>query len=371
MRFYGKKILKKSMSAQAESRVESRDAIVWDILPDDRVCRVKVQGSNTYIIAHYPENWEQTPFWLKPRNAVRIAHRGGVRGRVEVVGHGRTIPTPVGGSTFPDIPILPDLAISGCSVVPCPDTQQMVVLVTTGQFQIAGITYTLDAIAMSESAIYQMNMGGKMDEIAGAIAITAAPGIGYYRTDIIYVGTDSVLHYFAGTPYLASATEVIPSVPADHLLLGTVFVPSGTVQITSANVNGQPTAPIPAQISVVVADDDLEWTDFPTTNITVTVRDQYGQALNGIYPGWALTLSFAQSEGLPIGNGVLHSAESGDSTVSVTGHTSSGSYYIFTYTRNQTVDDKSPVLIATLIAEFTTYIPFRILLRAEDGSYMF
>ena len=119
MRTYGKRFLKKSIATQVESKVESRDAIVWDINTALRYAEVKIQGSGNLIRAFYPENWEQTPFWLKIGNAVRITHTGGNRSRIELVGHGQYVPTPLSGAASPVVN-LPDAIISGLKLLAVP-----------------------------------------------------------------------------------------------------------------------------------------------------------------------------------------------------------------------------------------------------------
>ena len=110
MRTYGKRSLRGAADKAAGQKVESRDAVLWDILLSERVCRCKVQGSSELVVARFPQNWASVPEWAKPGQAVRIAHRGGVRGYVEVAGFGRAIPTPVSGSATP-VPAVPVDAI--------------------------------------------------------------------------------------------------------------------------------------------------------------------------------------------------------------------------------------------------------------------
>ena len=101
MRTYGKRLLRGAADKAVKQASESRDAVLWDILLNERVCRCKIQGSSEFVIARFPQNWASVPEWAKPGQAVRIAHRGGVRGYIEVVGFGRAIPTPVSGSASP------------------------------------------------------------------------------------------------------------------------------------------------------------------------------------------------------------------------------------------------------------------------------
>jgi len=40
VRLYGKRILRNTMAQRISAASETRDAIVWDVYPDDRYCRV-------------------------------------------------------------------------------------------------------------------------------------------------------------------------------------------------------------------------------------------------------------------------------------------------------------------------------------------
>lgn len=86
MRTYGKRLIRGAADKATKQAAESRDAVLWDVLLTERVCRCKIQGSSELIIARFPQNWATVPEWAKPGQAVRIAHRGGIRGYIEVLG---------------------------------------------------------------------------------------------------------------------------------------------------------------------------------------------------------------------------------------------------------------------------------------------
>ena len=100
MRLYGKRFVKNYVDSRVVRKTEMRDAVLWDIDWSNYVARVKIQGSNQLITAHFPRNWKKQPYWCKEGNAVRIIHRSGVRGYVEIAGEGRAIPSPVQGIVF-------------------------------------------------------------------------------------------------------------------------------------------------------------------------------------------------------------------------------------------------------------------------------
>jgi hypothetical protein len=236
----------------------------------------------------------------------------------------------------------------------------MAALVKVGTYRIGGIDYTLGPITMEYGTNYQLDDGGAMGDIAGAVAISAAPSSGNYRYDLVEVGIDGIIHYKAGTP---SATPVEPTVditPHIHIQLGPyIFVPSGTTEILNGvNIGGRFSTPVPTSLGMVIADQDLDWTLDPTfTSVTVTVYDQYGHTINGTGYGWYLTLEIID------GNGKVSSPEEGESTTKVGGHTGTGSSYVFTYTRDLLdPGDESPSLQSKLdggAISITSYIVLR------------
>ena len=123
MRFYGNKYIKNKVTQVTEYHSETKDAILWDIDHVKRTCTVKIQGSDNRITTRFPSNWTTTPSWMKPGNSVRVLHKGGVRGRIEIVGDGLVIPTAITGGTQtpPVIDLGLDSVLSGCRVLAIPD----------------------------------------------------------------------------------------------------------------------------------------------------------------------------------------------------------------------------------------------------------
>jgi len=359
VRFYGKRFLRNTISDRMEQRTETRDAILWDVLPAQRLCRVKISGSTELVAAYYPENWEQTPFWLKPGNAVRITHTGGNRGKVEVVGHGQLVPAQAG---FPTLATPSNAVITACEVTQVPNAPQMMVFVKTGVFRVAGVEYTLDAIAMSNTAIFLMGMGGHMGDVAGVVAVDAAPAAGNFRYDLIVVGADGVIDYVKGTNFQTS--ENMPSVPAGHVKLGIILIYGGMTVIYTYDINISWQIPTSTKLGITVADADLAWAELSTT-VTVAVLDQYGNAVLTGGSGWYLKLKIVA------GNGKVSSPEEGESVTEIGGHTGSGSnQYVFTYTRNQLPGDLSPTLQAVLEVDFEISAYTFIMLRDAAGDPM-
>lgn len=357
MRTYKQRFLRRQFSDMVDTRVESRDAILWDVIPNQRVCRVKIQGSDNLIIARYPENWRQIPEWLKPGNAVRIAHRGGVRGHIEVVGHGMTLPTAVtGGTAAPAIATPADAVMSGC-MVQAFDPAKMGVIVRSGTFRIGGIIYTLEGALMSAASPWLMGVTNlMMGQVGGIFVVPTAPAAGKYRIDIIAVGTDLVIDYIAGS---ATAIPVQPDTPADHVLFGTILVSSGVTSIPQTCINRPLVPPAPATLGVTIADNELAWAELSTT-ITVKVYDQYGQLVD-------IGSGFMTAEFLS-GNGTL--SVDGSSSKTIVGTRMTGSQAVFTYTRDKLATDVSPILKFTLEKTPPLTGTGNITLLDSDGNEM-
>jgi hypothetical protein len=309
VKLYGKRFMKLRSRQEADSRRETRDGIVWDVLPNDRVCRVKVQGSTEFVIAWYPENMQTKPGWMKPGNAVRIAHVGGAGGRIEVVGHGLRLPSAISGAAFPPEISGPDGAVSGL-YVHTGSTPSMTAWIEPGTFRINGVTYELTGDQMTMQAASSVAMGSDplMGGTAATVTLNAAPAVGSFRYDLIVVGTDGVVDYIAGTPWAypgwalwdKSSTPVKPTLPAGHVMLGDyILVYGGMTEVTNADIGREWTRPQVAELRVVADDETLLWgglvDGYPPgtladlqTLATATVYDQYWQVYGEVAP-WGFT----------------------------------------------------------------------------------
>lgn len=360
MRLYGRRYLLRKMEGTVAKRIESRDGVLWDINYIANTCRVKIQGSDELVVAHFPQNFQVTPTWLKPGNAVRIIHKGGVHGHIEVIGHGQCIPSAANGAAIiPPGVVADDAVLTGCNLL-ATESDSMTVLVRVGTVRIGGIVYAVSSITMDNTA-YIMGMGGKLDEIAGAKAISAAPAAGYYRLDAIVVGADLVIDLIQGT---TSPSPVLPAVPSGHVLLGWVFIPCGKTSIVQGDINATFAPATLKSVTMTIADDELAWTELSTT-ITVNIKDQYGNPIaRGDAGGWYVTLEILS------GNGTVSSAEEGSSSSKIGQHAgTSGTSVQFTYIRGQTTSDKSPMLQAK-VAGTIIFVNDNITLLDSEGKQM-
>ena len=272
-----KKFLRIQARKASKDRTETRDAVLWDIVPEQRLCRVKVLGSNVLLECKYPENWLQTPAWLKPRSAVRITHRGGNRNSFEVVGDGLFIPTPtvdpITGITNPSLPnIIPgvDTAMTGCQIYAL-ETPGMQVWVSTGTFRIGGTIYTTDYMAMDESSVADMTSGVPMDQTVGVYNIAAAHAT-LWRIDRLVIGADLVVDVLTGNN--SETLPIAPDTTADHVSLGTVLVPPGVTEIFQTLINKVWDEPYLVRITATVTDSTMAW-GTETNEINIAVFDQY------------------------------------------------------------------------------------------------
>lgn len=295
MRFSNNKIIKSTVKKSIDYTIETKNAILWDHLPAQRICRVKIQGSDKYVIAYYPEGWHMVPYWLKPGAPVRIAHVGGIRGRIEVVGIGQTIPTTT-GSALPEPDDDIDSIINGLNVTQIPNSPQMAVMVYVGEYRIDGVIYTLTPIKMSATSNYIFGMGGAMDQVAAVVDIDAAPSTGYFRYDLIVVGTDGIVDYVKG-----DVSDTSPEVPEGHIQLAKILITSETTAIYNDNIGKLWTERVPTKLNIEYTGvgQEMDWGEI-YSGIEVTVLDQYGGVLNrnpADDKAWYMTLTFLSGNG--------------------------------------------------------------------------
>jgi len=394
VRIHGRRFVDRKMHKQQRVHAETRDAILWDIDWDNFIARCKIQGSNEYVNAHFPRNEAIQEGWMREGNAVRIIHRGGVRGYAEIVGHGHAIPTPLSGGIHPATSDLGDGVITGCGVTASGDG--LCVNIADGTYRINEVTYTLTAgegygyYVTSESSpelttdetypqavtdqtwryvetdesdppmeTSEVFPPASTEDYLGIYCLDAAPSAGSFRYDAFVVGADGIIDYIKGT---ASSTPSKPSIPADHILLGEyILVIGGTTLLLDDHIGMEWTAPVASELSIP-EQSDLAWStgsDYPERTVTVSVKDQYGWAISGSY-----SITFTMISG----TGQVYSADSGYDTSSVT-QEFSGSSYGFKYQRDQTEapNETSPTMIATSSTGLISNM-VRIQLLDEDGN---
>lgn len=374
MKAYSRKFAIDAVKKQTRVTAESRDAILWDVDWINKIARVKIQGSNEYIRVHFPRNESRIQSFMRPGNSVRVIHRGGIRGRLEIVGHGMSIPTPVPGyPAGPDPPCLPDGIVSGCEIT-ATNPLSMSVDIAAGTYRINCVVYSLVAGSFGLSIMSEASSPMTMNEayppavmgantasivmsetlppmtmsetnppaIIGAIATTAmidpAPPAGQFRYDGFAVGVDGVIDYIKGT---ASSNPAYPAIPSAHIqIVPWILVVGGVTEINQGDIGRIWTARTPAAMTLTVPA-TFAWdfgNDYPEVNVTAQMNCQYGWTLDGNY---TITLRLA------IGTGNVWSSQSGYNASVVT-QSFSASSYAFKYQRDQTASpEKSPLLLAT------------------------
>lgn len=366
MRRYNKKVIRHMMRAARRGVVETRDAIIWDIDVVNYYARVKIQGSNNYIIAHFPRNNFSIPTWLKVGNAVRIVHKSGLQGYVEIVGPGRAIPTAISGGNQPSTGALDDGIVSGMRVS-ASSPASMMVFVEPGTYRINQQLYTFTAsggstpMAMTASSPYVMGVlvGEDYIEMGAAIfggseivTIATAPSEGSFRYDRLAVGTDGTLDYLQGSTF--TSTPTYPSLSADHIQVGPdILIIGGQTSVAENNIGLIWTA---RDLSIVTftpasGDDTMDWSetdDTPTKSIYIYAKDQYN---------WTFTsVQYIQVEFM-LGTGrVIYD---GESYYENDIFTKEGSYssILFVYERDQ-------------LSTHEVYPVFRALVRGTSGIEM-
>jgi len=357
MRLYEGKRFERQLGRRFRRHAETRDGIVWEIDENSKIVQCKIQGSDEYILCHYPRNWQTLPSWCKRGNAVRITHKGGMRSYFEVTGNGRSIPSPVEGPTLPNPEILYNGILTGGLVETAEaplSCRALSVGATT--YRINGVTYTLDMdgglsvmddgnLGLMDSASWLMDTGGNLYPL-----IDAAPVAPLSRYDLLVVGTDGLIDIIKG---VASTSPVMPNVPADHIKLASVLVLGDEACIEDKYIDSlyedRKLTQITYEISqhgayVINENDEFEWLpdshDYPECHLTVTLRDQYGWPLLGDY-----TLTLTKW----IGTGEIYSSQSGWDADSVSQWIFASSSYEFSYKRDQSESPEiTPILAVTV-----------------------
>ena len=307
--FNNKRLIRKNALSVSKSRQETRDAIIWEVLPTQRLCKIKIQGSTNFLYARYPQNWESTPQYLKAGNAVRVVHRGGNRNILEIVGHGRNLPT------FPDstdaiVPIgSTNAVLSGLDIYAV--SGAMRVEVYNGTYRINDITYSVGGLLLGND-YNTMVLGDNvtLGETVGVFTFTA-PSAGYWRYDMLVIGTDGTIDKVVGTQ--ATSDPVMPATPSSHVKIGHVLLYGGMTEITQAYINKMWEVSVPTSMLVSPVYSEMDWLDNPL-NITVTIKDQNGINLSG---NWNISVSF------DVGNGYFDNNPDFTNGIKSTGGTAS------------------------------------------------
>ncbi len=198
----------------------------------------------------------------------------------------------------------------------------MKVMVTIGAVRFSNVIYTIGAMSMDEGDYVEMGAGISINDIAAILNIDPAPPSGYFRYDIVVIGSDLAFNVIKGSDFTTVAT--IPDVPSGHLLIGKILLCGGMTYIRQTDIDKD--FILSPQFIMEIADDDLAWDELSTT-ITISVLDQCGGPMYQTGDGWYITLSFAS------GNGTISiGGQSSNSSLSVYTGASSNSL-TFTYTR--------------------------------------
>lgn len=378
MRLYGKKFARQLMDKRVERKTETRDAVLWDIDWSNHQARVKIQGSNSYVIAHFPRNWAKQPYWLKEGNAVRVLHRSGIRGYVEVIGEGRAIPAPVQGGALPPAAAPSDGVISGLNVL-ATNPESMAVNVESGWFRLNSNVYYYTSeyagfMVMNDPPPMSMGSSQIMGQGLTTVDVATAPSAGYYRYDLIAIGEDLTIDYYSGE--ISSTDPQQPAVPSDHLQLGNyILIRGGVTEVYQYDIGAVFTTRVPAQLDFTLSGSYLSGEYHfssasgegaypnPQMTVTVTVKDQYGQALTPGSPGYDMTLELER------GTGTIWSGDTGWSSGEVS---QDGLYgpYGFKYQRVEDQTEYSVVLKCTLNVDPEIEASQQIVLIDESGAYI-
>lgn len=342
------------MIDEANKRTETKYAVCHSVNSSAGTANVKIQGSDEEITCSFPRNQKGTPQWLRTGSAVQLRHTGGNRGKLEIFDRSIIRPTPQAGSDPPTIPTPTDAIIRGLQLVEISNRDVMKAAIATGYVRFSGTTSSYIYVEMTSPARMTMGYGLKMGAIADVVTIDTAPVSGA-RYDLVVIGSDLVFDVVKGT---ASSTPSLPDIPANHLLCGWILVNAGVTSIKRSAFNQNYSVPILTSLTVVAADNTLDWGESNTT-ITITAYDQYGNTIVGPGSGWYVTLT------IEVGNGTVDDQLGNSSTTSVSKYMGASATTIFGYTRDQASSDNTPTLQATVQGYYATGATVIVLLDAS------
>jgi len=365
MKTYGRRFVRRSISRAQNLRTETRDGVLWTIDWANRICNIKIQGSNELITAHFPQNEAKKMSYMREGNAVRVVHRGGIRGYLEVTGHGMAIPTPVAGDFHPDVSDLPDGVSEGCQIIPT-KPPSLCVTILDGYYRLNGTLYSLSGGASGYEAMADdsgvtmhpayppMDMGDTGDYVtmtddssSGDVVMNSVfplmtlgdpiddycldpmPTGNKFRYDAFVVGEDGIIDYIVGSE--ASSNPSKPEIPDNHVLIGQyILLWTGLTEITGRNIGMEWEEPYASGVLFTCVD-ELEWNESnpsPQANVTLTVINQYEWTISGNYN---IVLA------MPRGTGSIWSLQSGWDDAQVSQEIT-GTSYTFVYQRLQWVE---------------------------------
>ena len=289
MRAYNRHSIKRAAERIAEQRTETMDAICWEVLDTDRMVRVKIQGSAEYVLARWPSNWQTRPNWLRPGQAVRLLHRGGIRGLLEVTGFGLTIPTPVSGATTPAAETPVNSIISGLQLFQRPHGATMMVWLSGGTARFSGAIITALGATMTDAIT--MDDGLVLGNVSGAWTLTA-PSAGQYRMILFTIDSTGLVRKREGDAFSTVYTE--PTVPAGELVCARLFLRGGATSITQADIGQAWSAPTASNLTITATDTSAGAQE--SYDLVLAVTDQFGNAiLNGF--GWRFKITLTDGDG--------------------------------------------------------------------------
>ena len=360
-RMYNKKVGQNAIDNRTRKRVGQRDAIVWSVDEGNDIVNLKIQGSDTLLVAHYHQVLNAVPTYIKPGAAVTVRHRRNNKGYVEIIGTGRAIPTPVGASAGLPVVGATDVVVSGMEVLPT-DPTSMTVRVNPGVYRLDN---TLHVWSKTNNFFYTMNdppeliMGTDPVTMGGqyyVVTIPAAPVSEHFgRYDLLVVGPhDGEIDVISGAEVNLSTTEpVMPSVPVNHVMVDWVLVFYGETVVTAGMIGKKYNPPSPQDVTVTlstsfVTDQQLEWNPAapPSAScvVIISVEDQYGSTIdfNGARGRLTLSGGFGEVDG-------GYTGWSSDWAES-----SHGTQVQFQYRREQTNPDENHPVLVYDVEGFTT-----------------
>lgn len=297
MKLLTRKPLSKNVNKRIYQHKESMFGKVVSIDRDARLAIVRIQGTQEDIYLPWSKNFEDVPPFVRINNPVLIQMVKGNKLRLEIVGNGGMLPTPVDGSSVLSTnPASANAIITGASVF-VHELGGMFLRITYGTVRIDDVLYTLPGILMGNPSLGVMgsNPTELMGITGGIVELDPAPAAPNFRIDMISMGEDRILDITKGAE--APSDPVAPTLENNHVLISYILVPYETVDLRQSYIGNAFADSYMAEFYLTMPDMATDWTQvvegppgtwtLPTAQKqvtgTVTILDQYGKPLYGTY----------------------------------------------------------------------------------------
>jgi hypothetical protein len=363
LQFWSNSPIRRRIAESVEARSPGFYGIIIAVDKSNRTVDVKIQGGMwTLMRVRYNTTIKNPPDYICVNACIHVRHARGSKFQYEVDGPALVIPTPVDGTGQWQVQPSPsNVKLEGLTVVPA-SAGGLRVCVLTGTFRIGSQSYTVLPIKFGETIATRITGWTtspdpvKLGHLASlgttyaTVPLQSNPGSGLIRVDSVEIGGDSpypIIDLRTGTPVSSTATPSILPPQVNHVVLAYINRRYGQTTIVPQDINSSVSTSVGSvSISASAPIYTMEWGAAPQT-ITITAIDFMGTLSNGITINASMTS----------GTGTIS-----PSSVATGTNPSYPGQALFTYTRLNSTDDRSPYLLFSAANTTSTYTLYLMLL---------